>query len=879
MQHPGPNWHPNPAMAAHQMYQLQQLMGKGYQNGPGMARGPSFRSLPDNGLHQMARGTMQGSCQRFPRDYPMVGPGPGFYPAQRPPMPYAGYNRFRMMQQYHDGPADGARFNNGASVNNPLLTPNNVVGEIRAGMAAAACAAAAAVQRAQLLQDGERREDVMIPPSGGENLGEKEDDGSATVVSQENNKKDPQGEQEEASGDADDLDKDQEAKSSGESRPGSLRRSSEEGKEEERAAAAAEAQVCSSERASNVDQRKETVDQSANDGETKKEGMMAAAPTSGDGGTQEQQLHTLTSTASSSSLGDTTSTRADVVRQPSPTSDSVITSSALPDTTSEKPNTFLRDFLQSKLAFAAAVAHRPPRPPFVPPAPHRGLFPSLIRAPFVPPPSYPGYLPPRFHPAMEPALLANGGVSPREFNARGHNNNDLKDPNLAAANFMSQFLKMRQEMAMNMNNQQSDDSPRSGTDEDNKLEDEEEPIDLQKDGRSSVHSSTDAELNLPRSPSSDAGMSSSSAGEKGHKTSRLEQIVSSMRNSSPLPSGANSQTGSVNGCKKRKLYQPVQHEKSPQSPKGDEDEEESKKRKPNDENEDPAKEEEEPSVHVPRQRAKQVRDSTKVQHKDLTSSPSLPFLAGNAVNPLQAQYMEMARRFLLQEQQDKITKEAITKEILNDTISKNSDIASKLVAISPELQGLADILKTEITASLAIIIDSIVGRFSASQTHAARRQQTLQSGRFGRPGRRRGFHVSGQRVFADARRRRRLEPAPAAHPPTAVDARGKGAAGERSVRTSRDQQPSHVHVRHLAFRALPVQFRNRVAPAPLSKTGPRSEKRRLEARHLGRRQRPAGARRSPQFGGGAQEEAPQGHRLPHHAPGHVQGLGRRRHGL
>ena len=53
----------------------------------------------------------------------------------------------------------------------------------------------------------------------------------------------------------------------------------------------------------------------------------------------------------------------------------------------------------------------------------------------------------------------------------------------------------------------------------------------------------------------------------------------------------------------------------------------------------------------------------------------------------------------------------ITKEILNDTVNKNSDIAAKLISISPELSGLADILKTEIHSSLAIIIDSIVSRF------------------------------------------------------------------------------------------------------------------------------------------------------------------------
>ena len=88
-------------------------------------------------------------------------------------------------------------------------------------------------------------------------------------------------------------------------------------------------------------------------------------------------------------------------------------------------------------------------------------------------------------------------------------------------------------------------------------------IDLQRtseDG-ASVQSQTS-----PRSPSSDAGMSTSSAG-KADKASRLEALVSNMQRASPsLPKeakeAANGGQIPVNGCKKRKLYQPVQAKSS-----------------------------------------------------------------------------------------------------------------------------------------------------------------------------------------------------------------------------------------------------------------------------------------------------------------------------
>jgi hypothetical protein len=77
-------------------------------------------------------------------------------------------------------------------------------------------------------------------------------------------------------------------------------------------------------------------------------------------------------------------------------------------------------------------------------------------------------------------------------------------------------------------------------------------------------------------------------------------------------------------------------------------------------------------------------------------------------------YMDFAKR-LLQEQQDKITKEMITRDIVASTIGNRNEVADKLSAISPELDGLADMLQSELTTSLTIIVDSIVQRFLSAK--------------------------------------------------------------------------------------------------------------------------------------------------------------------
>merc|ERR1712223_1843840 len=334
------------------------------------------------------------------------------------------------------------------------------------------------------------------------------------------------------------------------------------------------------------------------------------------------------------------------------------------------------------------------------------------------------------HQPDHPIVNMDLAAANRDF-AR-HNNNDLKDPNnpvvgqnevnaKGQAEFMQHFLKMHQ--MLSLNNRAQPPMPKSvqpvdsDPEEDCKIEDdleeeeeEELPIDLH-GGASDTDALSGKSQTSPRSPSSDAGLSTSSA-DKADKASRLESLVTSLQRASPsLPGGkengkdASGANPPVNGCKKRKLYQPVQAKISDDdnimnSEAGlDQQPDAKRSREPsaNDENADPKSGiNGELTPNLP----------TGLPPTGLPGNNNL--LPNNL--PVQMHYMEMARKFL-QDQQDKATKEAITKEILADTVGKNNDMAEKLVSISPELKGLADLLKSEITASLALIIDSIVGRF------------------------------------------------------------------------------------------------------------------------------------------------------------------------
>merc|ERR1712223_582640 len=287
---------------------------------------------------------------------------------------------------------------------------------------------------------------------------------------------------------------------------------------------------------------------------------------------------------------------------------------------------------------------------------------------------------------------------------------------------MQQFLKMQQILQQRaqppmpkpvqpVDSDPEDEACKIEDDLEEEDEEEELPIDLHGGAGSDTDALSGKSQTSPRSPSSDAGLSTSSAG-KADKASRLESLVTSLQRASPsLPGGkengkdASGANPPVNGCKKRKLYQPVQAKISDDdnimnSEAGlDQQPDAKRSREPsaNDENADPKSGiNGELTPNLP----------TGLPPTGLPGNNNL--LPNNL--PVQMHYMEMARKFL-QDRQDKATKEAITKEILADTVGKNNDMAEKLVSISPELKGLADLLKSEITASLALIIDSIVGRF------------------------------------------------------------------------------------------------------------------------------------------------------------------------
>ena len=337
-------------------------------------------------------------------------------------------------------------------------------------------------------------------------------------------------------------------------------------------------------------------------------------------------------------------------------------------------------------------------------------------------------------------LMAHGG--PRDFSQHSLpiNNNDLKENH--AAQIMSHLLKVRQEMALNMSKDSDSDrhteSPGHISDNDIIEEEKDEPINLHQNGRSSAAGSgSDGEASPP-SPSSDAGNSTSS--NKEQKASRLENIVGGLARStsSPLP---------PQGCKKRKLYQPVQHDVNEDEIKENKvkhEEPEQKKLKDgienhfksmqdqlakmqekfynnhtNDENADP--EDSELQIDLSQEDKKFNKEEITIE-KRLNIKPFAsighPLLNGSAEplpippSPLNPNYMDLAKRFL-QEKQDQLTKEMITRDIVEyfgSTIGKN-EIAEKLKAISPELEGLADILKSELKTSLTIIVDSIVQRY------------------------------------------------------------------------------------------------------------------------------------------------------------------------
>ncbi|XP_042212719.1 homeobox protein prospero-like isoform X2 [Homarus americanus] len=186
---------------------------------------------------------------------------------------------------------------------------------------------------------------------------------------------------------------------------------------------------------------------------------------------------------------------------------------------------------------------------------------------------------------------------------------------------------------------------------------------------------------------------------------RLENIVSVIR-SSPTPNTT------VNGCKKRKLYLPQQHETRP--------------------NYDSQNEEGEAATE-PDNKTRRLEDDEQVESRVAESgeegglqidlsvrrrspepqrppSPKPPTsTSSNDSNDASSYLLDYAQR-LIRNQEARLQRE-------NDM--KNTDLNEKLQLLRnlslgsqvTDLEGLADVLKTEITASLAVIIDTIVNKY------------------------------------------------------------------------------------------------------------------------------------------------------------------------
>nr|XP_023014567.1 homeobox protein prospero isoform X2 [Leptinotarsa decemlineata] len=264
---------------------------------------------------------------------------------------------------------------------------------------------------------------------------------------------------------------------------------------------------------------------------------------------------------------------------------------------------------------------------------------------------------------------------------------------------------------------------------------------------------------------------SSPAKPEDAKKARVENIVSSMR-SSPAPP-------QVNGCKKRKLYQPQQHDSNAERYVDDEEEDiEPIRQKRVEKNNLKSKlrsmqeqlaemqqkynqlwtrveqgsEESQEIEEIPSDSEQSKRSAppspvtsstpTPVQQHQPTlaqevsklkiSPPGPPFHNGFLHNPHQhmssaaAMYLGVSHK-LFMEQEARLAKEAATNAMSNesqqslppqqqtppkpDQITERLSMMRNMTPGGTDLEGLADALKSEITASLSNLIDSILHRF------------------------------------------------------------------------------------------------------------------------------------------------------------------------
>ncbi|XP_045129920.1 homeobox protein prospero-like isoform X5 [Portunus trituberculatus] len=185
---------------------------------------------------------------------------------------------------------------------------------------------------------------------------------------------------------------------------------------------------------------------------------------------------------------------------------------------------------------------------------------------------------------------------------------------------------------------------------------------------------------------------------------RLENIVSVIR-SSPTPNTT------VNGCKKRKLYLPQQHEArnsyDSQTEEGEAAAEPDNKTRRLEEDEQVESRAPESGEEGGLQIDLSVRRRSPETQRAPSPKPPTSTSSSDS-NDASSYLLDYAQRLIRTQEERRRENEL-----------KNSDLTEKLQLLRnlnlnsqvTDLEGLADVLKTEITASLAVIIDTIVNKY------------------------------------------------------------------------------------------------------------------------------------------------------------------------
>ncbi|GJQ76709.1 Pros [Trypoxylus dichotomus] len=230
------------------------------------------------------------------------------------------------------------------------------------------------------------------------------------------------------------------------------------------------------------------------------------------------------------------------------------------------------------------------------------------------------------------------------------------------------------------------------------------------------------------------------------KKARVENIVSGMR-SSPAPT-------QVNGCKKRKLYQPQQHDSTAERYIDDEeDESEPIRQKRVEKNalksqlrtmQEQLAEMQQKYVQLCTRMEQNSEESQGVEEIPSDSEQSKRSAAPSPVTtsatpiPQPPQPPPTLAQQLLMEQEARMAKEAaVTAATATDVQQNNSQVHNKpsenfaerlsimrnMTPTGTDLEGLADALKTEITSSLSNLIDTILLDRKSPRTKVSERPQ------------------------------------------------------------------------------------------------------------------------------------------------------------